>query len=141
MSNKKLQQEHCIKEYVVYIPTNLLLELAYKKVKCKLVTNEEVGGTLSQAQNLLNIELDTNTQPNIQGLPYSQKLMLNEQIGIYLSDNVPTALPNETLKEFFKQRAQHYHINSCYWKTQTKLKINIDKKKLEDHRSYLMEQK
>ena len=141
VSNKTLQQVLHITQYVVYIPTDLLLELAYKKVKCLLVTNDEVGGTLTQAQNLLNIEQDTDRQPNIQGLSYAHKLMLNDQLGKCLKENIPTALPNENLKDYLKQRAQRDHVHSSYWKTQTKLKIKLDKKKLEDHRSYLMEQK
>ena len=141
VTNKGLQRVQKVIKYVVYIPTDLLLETAYKNVKCDLVTNDELGGTLSQAQNLLNIEHDSNTKPYIQGLPYQQKLMLNEQLSKYLENNTQTALPNETLKDYLRRRAQRDYIQSSYWKTQNLLKLKIDKKKVDDHKSYLIEQK
>ena len=123
ITNKDLQMHYEVTQYVIYIPTDLLLEVAYRNVKCQLVRNDELGGTLSQSQNILNIDHDTNTKPFIQGLPYQHKLMLNEQISNYLKRNKQTALPNETLKDFLKRKAQRDHIKSSYWKTQNTLKI------------------
>ena len=141
VNHKQLQKVKRLTNYVVYIPTDLLLETAYKNVKCDLVTNNELGGTLSQAQNILNVDLDSNTKPYIQGLPYQHKLMLNQQIIKYLERNQQTALPNEQLKDYLRRRAQRDYIQSSYWKTQNSLKFKIDKKKIDDHKTYLTEQK
>ena len=140
VSNPQFQKRHNITEYVMYIPSDLLLAKICKEVQTESICPDLIGVTLTQSQNIFHQQKESK-KLSVQLLPYDRRIQVITKLATAFSANTSHPHEDEDLAGYLERRGQRDGITACYWKNGNSLKLKMETSKKKIHQQYLLEQK
>ena len=117
VGNKINQKNYGMTGYVIYLPTDRLIQTVVKQVYHKKYVNPDNNNklTLSQLQNEMNLEMHHHIIQTIDVLSDNMKDEAVRLLATALSNHSSNVLPHETILEFLERRANRDSFSAREW--------------------------